>query len=235
VMQLGLHQLGRAHPAGLLVPAGHGVRWEAGPGQLGGAGAVAPIVPGPPAQLAGRPVPPSVQCSSTPLWPQSVPSWHRSRRRCSVWRTPLRDRRESTLSSGDTCGQNRPAGRPEAPSAGPSPATSTCTCQPRSARLWAAALPARPAPTTRAVPAWATGDGPVWARTRGSQAGLKQACRLSRLGARQAPCALQSRIAPAGRAPRAQWSRWPVACRAGSGGPGLSGCGHPRCRGWRWG
>ena len=63
-------------------------------------------------------------------------------------RTPLRETREKRLSSGERCGANTPAGRPEAPLAGASAASSTRTLQPRRARLAALAAPARPAPIT---------------------------------------------------------------------------------------
>ncbi|MPN41599.1 hypothetical protein SDC9_189153 [bioreactor metagenome] len=103
-------------------------------------------------------------------------------RACSVVRTPARDRRESTLSSGETCGANTPAGSPDAPAAGPC-ASSTVTCQPRRAMLAAQALPARPAPMIRQLPGAATDTSGKASRTaRGSQRGLKTACRLSRFG-----------------------------------------------------
>ena len=65
-----------------------------------------------------------------------------------VSRTPLRDSFDSRLSSGDTCGTKRPAGKLDAPLAGASAASSTVTRQPRRAKLAATALPARPAPMT---------------------------------------------------------------------------------------
>ena len=57
-------------------------------------------------------------------------------------RTPLRDSRDSTPSSGEVCGASRPAGRPEAPLAGPGAESSTSTIQPRRAKLAATAAPA---------------------------------------------------------------------------------------------
>jgi hypothetical protein len=81
--------------------------------------------PGPLSHSGGRPGLPSTRCSSTPLHCQSTPA--RSKPcACSIcacsstMRTPLRDRRESTLSSGETCGANTPAGRADAPAAGAS-------------------------------------------------------------------------------------------------------------------
>ncbi len=138
VLQLGLHQLRRAYAS---LP-GHARRPRCSAGRPAGVQLFAHWGHGSTArrwrpQLAGRPVPPSVQCSRRRLGAQSVPSWQTSRRRCSVMRTPLRDRRESTLSSGGACGQNSPAGRPEAPSAGVPPTPRPVTRQPRSARLCA--------------------------------------------------------------------------------------------------
>ena len=96
---------------------------------------------------------------------------------------PLRDRRESTLSSGDTWGANTPAGRADAPAAGSAAWSSTVTCQPRRAKLAAAAAPAMPPPITMQGPGGeGSGVAADWREVRGSQRGLKVACRLSRLG-----------------------------------------------------
>ena len=125
-------------------------------------------------------------------------------------RTPLRDRRESTLSSGETCGQNSPAGRPEAPSAGSCPWPSTVTCHPRSARLWATAEPARPAPTTKAVPGWVTVGG-LELRWRGSQRGSNRSTGVAAEVSATKPtparacCRAASAGVTASTVPRRQW------------------------------
>ncbi len=132
--------------------------------------------PGHSCQSAGKPGVPSVRCSSTPVGPQSCPACRRWLACCKVVRTPLRDRRESTASSGDTWGANTPAGRPDAPAAGSAAWSSTCTCQPRRARLAAAAAPASPPPITTqcwcCALVWGAASGSVAVRARGSQRGL---------------------------------------------------------------
>ena len=89
-----------------------------------------------------------MQCSSTPVAHQSAPVCSRESACSSITRIPLRDRRDSTLSSGETCAANTPAGNPDAPVAGALAASSTVTCQLRRARLAATAAPAKPAPIT---------------------------------------------------------------------------------------
>ena len=126
------------------------------------------------AGCAQRPDVPSVRCSSTPQSDQSTPSRSSACACCSVVRTPLRVRRDNTLSSGDTWGAKTPAGRPDAPAAGAAAWSSTCTRQPRAARLAAVAAPAIPPPTTMQSPGTA---GAVRAMApcglaRGSQRGL---------------------------------------------------------------
>ena len=139
--------------------------------------------PGLCSQPAGRPRFCSGRRSSTPQGFQSTPSCNNAFDCCSMARTPLRDTREKTLSSGERCGANRPTGSPEAPAAGASPMSSTCTCQPRRARLAAVAAPARPAPITRQrAGAARTGRVGGVREVRGSHRGSKVACRLSRLG-----------------------------------------------------
>ena len=65
---------------------------------------------------------------------------------CSIKRRPARDRRDTPLSSCEVCGATTPTGKPEAPAAGSAPASSTVTCQPRSAKARAVPAPAMPAP-----------------------------------------------------------------------------------------
>ena len=123
----------------------------------------------------------SMQCSSTPVAHQSMPVCSRESACCSITRIPLRDRRDSTLSSGETCAANTPAGNPDAPAAGVLAASITVTCQPRRAKLAATAAPARPAPTTTqraGVDRCSVVDFLL-----GSHAGWYSPCKLSRLGA----------------------------------------------------
>ena len=127
---------------------------------LGGAGGDAAQVHACPAsasscdQLCGAPplrVLPGRRRSCTPVGAQSVPSRSRVRMACCMVRTPARDRREIRLSSGEVCGATKPTGKPEAPAAGASPASSTVTCQPRSASARAVPAPAMPEPSTVTV------------------------------------------------------------------------------------
>ena len=111
------------------------------------------------------------RCSSTPVWCQSAPACSKSCACCKVTRRPLRLSWDSTLSSGDTCGTTKPAGKPDAPWAGSGFASSTCTCQPRRARLLATAAPANPPPITTQREASA-GRGRGW-RVLGFQWGAK--------------------------------------------------------------
>ena len=120
-----------------------------------------------------------VSCSNTALKAQSCPAWQSCCKRGKSTCSPARDRRDSTQSSGEVCGQNSPAGKPEAPSAGAAPWPKTVTCQPRWARLQAALLPASPAPMTKAVPGGALGGGVL----RSVQGGSKRACRAGVSGA----------------------------------------------------
>ena len=122
----------------------------------------------------------SMQCSSTPVGHQSVPVCSRESACCSITRIPLRDRRDSTLSSGETWAANTPAGNPDAPAAGALAASSTVTSQPRRARLAATAAPARPAPIT--MQRAGVGRCSVIDFLLGSHAGWYSPCKLSRLG-----------------------------------------------------
>jgi hypothetical protein len=65
---------------------------------------------------------------------------------CSMSRKPARERRETPLSSCEVCGATTPTGKPDAPEAGSLPASSTVTCQPRSAKARAVPAPAMPDP-----------------------------------------------------------------------------------------
>jgi len=100
-------------------------------------------------QLSGTPprrVLPGKRLSRTPVQPHSTPSISNLRMVCSMSRKPARERRDTPLSSCEVCGATTPTGKPDAPDAGSLPASSTVTCQPRSANARAVPAPAMPAP-----------------------------------------------------------------------------------------
>ncbi len=116
-------------------------------------------------QLSGTPprrVLPGRRRSRTPVQPQSTPSVSNLRMVCSMSRKPARERRDTPLSSCEVCGATTPTGKPDAPAAGASPASSTVTCQPRSANARAVPAPAMPEPmmvTVRSFRAGASTGG----------------------------------------------------------------------------
>ena len=159
----------------------------------------------------------SKRCSSTPVRCQSRPACSRMQACCRAMRTPARDSRDSRLSSGEVWGASMPAGRPDEPAAGVAAASSTCTRQPRRARPAATPAPARPLPTTNAVPAGARRFG--WRAPQGPVR-IEVALQAFALGRQPGvPSPPRSRTAAGPGAPGRPPSRSPGGCRAGSSAP----------------